>query len=166
MSLLIRPAMPEDCETIAYIEKLCFSSTEAAPLESIRERQKLFTHTFLVACLDTTIVGFINGCVTQQPHITDDLFHSTALHDDQAPTQMVFSLAVHPEYQHQGIAIRLMHAFIEIARMNKKKRLTLTCKKERIPFYEQFGYINEGLAQSTHGGSTWYNMTIHFPENQ
>ena len=120
----------------------------------------------MVACLDTTIVGFINGCVTEQPHITDDLFHSTALHDDQAPTQMVFSLAVHPEYQHQGIAIRLMHAFIEIARMNKKKRLTLTCKKERIPFYEQFGYINEGLAQSTHGGSTWYNMTIHFPENQ
>ena len=40
--------------------------------------------------------------------------------------------------------------------------LVLTCKKELVEFYEQFGYVNEGLSKSVHGGVSWYDMRLIF----
>lgn len=38
----------------------------------------------------------------------------------------------------------------------------LTCKERLIPYYERFGFRNEGLSASTHGGETWYQMRLTF----
>ena len=74
-------------------------------------------------------------------------------HDDAAPYQMVFGLAVEPSVQHKGIAALLMKKFIEQAKESHKAIITLTCKKKLIPFYEQFGYLDEGKSVSSHGGA-------------
>lgn len=160
MEYSIRPACPGDLDGVVYVENSCFPSTEAATEASLKERLAAFRNSFLVAESQGKIVGLIDGCVTKQGQLTDDLYESTALHDDSAPCQMVFGLAVHPDVQHQGIAAKLMKAYIAVARKRGKACITLTCKKHMIAFYEQFGYTCGGLSVSTHGGVPWYDMTL------
>jgi hypothetical protein len=33
-----------------------------------------------------------------------------------------------------------------------------------ISFYERFGFVNEGLSESEHGGAPWYQMRLVFDE--
>ncbi len=161
MNVTIRPACTADLDVVAAIENACFPAAEAATRESLKERLAAFRHSFLIAEKEGRPVGFINGCVTAQRILTDDLYESTALHDDGAANMMVFGLDVVPKEQHQGIAAQLMQAYIALAQKRHKALITLTCKKRLIPFYEQFGYVCEGQSASTHGGVVWYNMTTY-----
>lgn len=164
MDVKIRKATLADLDRIAEIESICFPAAEAASRESIAERIKAYKETFIAAEKDGRIIGFINGCVTKQRKITDDLYSSTALHDDEMPYQMVFGIDVIPEEQHKGYAIMLMNEYIKHARERKKELITLTCKEHLIGFYEQFGYKCEGVSVSEHGGARWYDMTLFLNE--
>lgn len=166
MGIVIRPAEAKDLEKIYYIESCCFSEAEAATYDSLKERLAAFKQSFLVAEKENEIVGFVNGCVTKQRKLTDELYKSTKLHNEFAPCQMIFGLAVHPAAQRQGIASLLLQEFIVQARKRKKEFITLTCKKELIPFYEQFGYKNEGKSTSMHGGVCWYDMTLFLEDDK
>jgi Acetyltransferases len=164
IQIVIRPAEESDLDKIVEIEGKCFPLAEAATAKSLKDRLKAFEHSFLVAEKADGIVGFINGCVTQKRKLVDELYESTKLHDDAAPNQMVFGLAVSPEEQHQGIASLLMEDFIARAKNRRKKLITLTCKERLIPFYEEFGYKNEGKSTSMHGGVHWNDMTLFLDE--
>lgn len=161
MPITIRPAGTADLDAVAAIEEACFPAAEAATRESLKERLAAFRHSFLIAEKDGIPVGFINGCVTAQRILTDDLYESTVHHDDTAANVMVFGLDVIPKEQHHGIAAQLMQAYIALAKEWHKALITLTCKKRLIPFYEQFGYVCEGKSTSIHGGAVWYNMTMY-----
>lgn len=161
MPITIRPAGTADLDAVAAIEEACFPAAEAATRESLKERLAAFRHSFLIAEKDGIPVGFINGCVTAQRILTDDLYESTVHHDDAAANVMVFGLDVIPKEQHHGIAAQLMQAYIALAKEQHKALITLTCKKRLIPFYEQFGYVCEGKSTSIHGGAVWYNMTMY-----
>ena len=67
-----------------------------------------------------------------------------------------------PEYRHQGIAGELVEYFKDLAKERGKKALILTCKEHMIPFYESHGMKKLGVADSCHGGATWYDMQIWF----
>lgn len=160
MTLSIRQATLADLDTIVTIEARCFPPAEAATRASLTDRLLAFTTSFFVAEREGNIVGFINGCITNQDTLTDDLYESTAKHDLTGSNMMVFGLDVLPEYQHQGIAQQLMGAYITAGRSMKKKSIILTCKERLIPFYEQFGYTCRGKSVSTHGGAMWYTMVL------
>ena len=89
MDIVIRPAAPTDLKAVTAIEAACFPAAEAATEESFRQRLAAFTYSFLIAEKDGRPIGFINGCVTNKDELTDDLYESTALHDDDAPNVMV-----------------------------------------------------------------------------
>ena len=76
------------------------------------------------------------------------------------------NIAVAPEYQHQGLASRLMEHLIADAQEKGREGLILTCKDRLIGFYERFGYKNLGLSQSVHGGAVWYDMILEFPREK
>lgn len=166
MNITIRPACASDLDAVTAIEAACFPAAEAATRESLKERLAAFRHSFLIAETKGRPVGFINGCVTAQRVLTDDLYESTALHDDKAANMMVFGLDVIPQEQHRGIAAQLMQAYIALARKRHKVLITLTCKERLIPFYEQFGYVCEGKSVSSHGGAIWYDMTMYLAEKR
>lgn len=67
MSLVIRNAQPEDVEEMIAIEHICFPPAEAADAQSICERYAAFPENFFVAELDGSVVGFVNGCTTDEP---------------------------------------------------------------------------------------------------
>lgn len=55
-----------------------------------------------------------------------------------------------------------MRAYIEHARRTGKKAVILTCKEQKITFYESLGYRKLGTADSNHGGAVWYDMQLWF----
>ena len=160
----IRCVLPSDAEAVWKIETACFPPQEAAGREAIAERIRVFPESFLVAEKDGSIIGFINGCVTEQKTIEDFMFEQTDCHEPEGSYQAIFGLDVHPEHQRRGVAAALMDTLIPTAREKGRKGLILTCKERLIPFYEQFGYRNMGVSRSVHGGAVWYDMILEFAE--
>ena len=166
MEVCIRKVKPEDLDAVTRVEAVCFPEAEAAPRESFRQRISTFPDSFFVAEKDGEIIGFINGCATDSRVIFDEMFADASHHREDGIYQSLFGLDVIPEYQHQGLASRLMEHLIEDAREKGRKGLTLTCKDRLIGFYERFGYKNLGLSQSVHGGAVWYDMILEFPREK
>ena len=40
------------------------------------------------------------------------------------------------------------------------ERVILTCKQEKLAYYEKFGFENHGVSNSSHGGAVWYDMVL------
>lgn len=81
MNIAIRQGTLQDLDAVTMIESICFPPAEGATRDSLRDRLAAFTTSFLVAELDGQLIGFINGCITNQDTLTDDLYESTAKHD-------------------------------------------------------------------------------------
>lgn len=160
MDIIIRQVMPEDLDAVARVEAVCFPEAEAAARASFAQRIQTFPESFFVAEKDGQIVGFINGCVTDERMIRDEMFEDTAYHKPDGVYQSIFGLDVAPEWQHRGLAGDLMKHLIEDARKRGRKGLILTCKEHLIGFYERFGYRSLGVSQSVHGGTVWYDMIL------
>lgn len=164
--LKIRPVTLEDLEIVTEIEARCFPAAEAADREAFASRIAAFPDSFFLAEADGTAVGFINGCVTNDRTICDEMFENTALHIPDGKYQAIFGLDVIPEYQRQGIAAELMNHLISDARKKGRAGLILTCKDRLIHYYETFGYRNLGVSASVHGGARWYDMILEFEESK
>ena len=160
--MIIRAATIEDLDDITRLEAMCFPALEAAGRESFKRRIETFSDSFLVAVVGDEIIGFVNGCVSDDKVICDEMFEDTAYHNTEGAYQAIFGLDVHPDYRRQGIAAQLMRELIRLSRSRGKKGLTLTCKDRLIHYYESFGYVNMGVSESNHGGATWYDMMLEF----
>lgn len=160
MSITIRPATIDDLENVNRIESECFPEAEAATYDSLKRRLRDFKTSYLVAEKNGRIVGHVNGCVTKETHLIDELYSSNDLHDEAAPNQMIFGLATDPKEQHQGIASKLMKAYIDVAKEHNRESIILTCKDHLIPFYCSFGFKDKGISNSTHGGVQWHEMVL------
>lgn len=164
MEVKIRKVKPEEGKILAEIEEICFPPEEAASEKDVLERLQAFPDKFLAAEADGKIIGFINGAVTDEPHLPDEMYHDTGLHKPDGMYQTAFGLNVLPQYRRQGIAGKLVDALIELSKKEGKKGVVLTCKDHLIPFYESHGFVNYGVADSEHGGARWNDMQLHFSE--
>lgn len=158
----IRTGVPGDLDQVAQVELDCFPSAEAADRESLQERLMAFPESFLIAESEGTIIGFINGGVTDSRTIEDRMFEYISLHNPKGAYQSIFGLDVIEEHRCKGVAARLMESMIETARSHGRRGLILTCKDRLIPYYEKFGYRNLGVSKSVHGGAVWYDMILEF----
>lgn len=162
MQIKIRNVKPEDLEAVTKIEALCFPAAEAGDKESFTWRIQTYPESFFVAEDGDTMIGFINGCVTDSSILQDELYHNPQLHKPDGAYQTVFGLDVIPEYRCKGIAAQLMNHLIQTAKAAGRKGMILTCKEHLIHYYEKFGYQNQGASDSTHGGAQWYDMLLTF----
>ena len=90
------------------------------------------------------------------------MYHDITLHKPNGDYQTVFGLNVLPDYQRHGIAAKLVQGYIDLAKEHHRKGIILTCKDHMIHYYERFGFVNHGIADSTHGGKTWNDMRLIF----
>ncbi len=160
-TLTIRNATIDDLSQIANIESVCFPEAEAAPLNIIKERLEAYSDGFFVMEKAGEMVGFINGGATNSPTIKDEFFESMEHHDKDGKNLIIFGLDVLPNHQHQGYAKVLMDHFISFASNENKHAVLLTCKDHLIDYYARFGYENNGVSDSIHGGAQWYDMTLN-----
>lgn len=159
-SLAIRTAVEDDLDRCTEIERACFPREQAASREAIRDRIAVYGNHFLAGELDGQIIGYAMGPVIRQEYIADEMFGDTGCHDEAAPWQSVFSLAVHPDWQGRGYGRELLNALIAQARREGRKGVTLTCLERKAAYYAGFGFENRGVSQSVHGGAVWYDMTL------
>ena len=108
------------------------------------------------------MASFINGLVTNEPTLRDEMYEDASLHDEQGAWQMIFGVNTLPEYRRQGLAAKVMEQVIADAKAQGRKGCVLTCKDKLIHYYEKFGFRNEGVSQSVHGGVVWYDMRLTF----
>ena len=155
----IRAAGPEDLDAVTAVEAVCFPPEEAAGREAFRLRLQQFPERFFVAQCGGRIIGLVNGCASNRPLICDSMFE-TGGHDPLGSNQMIFGLAVLPEYQRQGIGAALLRHMIAFARSRGMRSVVLTCKEQKLGYYAGFGFENRGVSESVHGGACWYDMVL------
>ncbi len=160
-TLTIRNASLQDIDQIADIERICFPEAEAAKKAAMEMRLKAYEKGFFVGLIDDHIIGFVNGGAFDADTIDDAFFESMDAHNDDNRSLVIFGLDVLPEYQNKGYAAQLMKAFIAFGKQEKKEKILLTCKSHLIHYYEKFGYENDGVSESVHGGAQWYDMTLY-----
>lgn len=158
----VRYGVPGDLEAIARLEAVSYPEAESASLESIRGRMAAFPSHFWLLEEDGELVSFINGMVTDLADLSDEMYDDPTLHNEAGAWQMIFSVVTTPEQRGRGLAGTVMERVIADARTQKRLGVVLTCKERLIPFYGKFGFVDEGVSQSTHGDVVWHQMRLRF----
>ena len=160
--MIIKYATTEDIAAIAAVEAECFPPAEAATEKEFIDRVKYYGNHFWLMYEAEKLIAFVDGFVTDEPDLTDEMYSDASMHDEDGDWQMIFGLNTLPSYQRQGYATKIMNAMIDLARQEKRKGLVLTCKDRLVPYYSKFGFKNEGVSSSVHGGVVWYQMRLEF----
>ena len=162
ISYTIRQGRAEDAAALAKVEAECFPAAEAATAEEIGERLSVYPTHFLLLYRDGKLAGFIDGMATDEKDLRDEMYEKASLHNEKGAWQMIFGLNTIPAFRREGCAGRLIEALKDKARQEGRRGVVLTCKDRLVPYYAKFGFVNEGVSPSTHGGVVWYQMRLKF----
>ena len=163
--MTIRHARPEDLDALTALEAVCFPPAEAADRETIGRRLAAWPEHFWLLEENGRVISMINGLATDEPHLTDAMYEDASLHREHGAWQMIFGVDTVPARRGQGCAGRLMRRVIADARDQGRRGLVLTCKDHLVGWYAGFGFADEGISGSQHGGVVWHEMRLTFPEN-
>ena len=156
----IRNATMDDLQAIAAVEAACFPAAEAATAEEFPGRLAHYAGQFWLLFEQGELVAFVDGFCTDTPDLTDEMYADAALHDENGAWQMIFGVNTLPRCRRRGYAGLLLQRAIADARAQGRKGLVLTCKEKLLHYYAKFGFVNEGVSGSTHGGVVWYQMRL------
>ncbi len=161
--MIIRTATIEDLELITAVEAECFPAAEAATREEFAGRLAHYANHFWLMFDDEKLIAFVDGFVTDEPDLTDEMYADASLHDENGRWQMIFGVNTIPAYRKHGYAGQLIRKAIEDAKAQGRAGLVLTCKDKLVNYYSKFGFVNEGVTdKSTHGGAEWNQMRLTF----
>ena len=158
----IRHATIEDLAEVTRVEAECFPAAEAASEASFAARLARYPQHFWLMFDGDELISFVNGMVSDEPDLRDEMFENAALHNPGGRWQMIFGVNTVPSRRRQGSAARLIEWAIEEARQQNRAGLVLTCKEHMLHYYAKFGFVNEGDSESEHGGAKWYQMRLTF----
>lgn len=177
-NFLIRTANLDDLDAIAEVEAKCFPAAEAATKEEFRERLSYYKDHFWLMFADSDeyksdidentsaanqkLIAFVDGMVTDEPDLTDNMYENASMHNESGSWQMIFGVNTLPKYRKHGCAGQLIERAIADAKKQGRKGLVLTCKDKLIHYYSKFGFVNEGISNSVHGNVIWYQMRLTF----
>ena len=151
-----------DLEAIAAVEAECFPAAEAATKDEFAERLAYYAKHFWLLFDEGRLIAFVDGMVTDEADLNDDMYAKAELHNPDGAWQMIFGVNTLPAYREHGYAGKLIEAAINDARAQGRKGLVLTCKDKLLHYYAKFGFVNEGVSSSTHGNVLWYQMRLTF----
>ena len=143
---MIRKATIQDLDQITKLELKCFPESEAASKENLEARIMTFSNSFWVLEVDNQIVSFINGMITNEKTINDEMFENVTLHNPNGDWQAIFGVDTLPEYQGKGYA----RALIEFIVNNYREQYAILQvgtgdSPLTIPFYEKCGFVRSHI---------------------
>ena len=144
----IRYAMMTDLDEIAEVESICFPEAEAASRESFEKRLAVFPDCFWVLEEDGKIIGLINGMVSDEKYIRDEMFADAGMHKADGDWQMIFGVEVLPEYQKKGYAYEALSGILEnYFTKNKIYMLEAKYNEDNIAsakLLKKLGFVHDG----------------------
>ena len=153
----IRTATLQDIDQIAAVEKECFPAAEAATKEEFEQRLSHYGDHFWLMFEDDKLIAFVDGMVTDQEDLTDEMYENASLHHPNGDYQLIFSVCILPDYHHKGYARKMVKEYVSL-KENEVNGFVLTCKDHLIPFYESCGFHFKGVSKSVHGNAKWNDM--------
>ena len=157
----IRYATIEDIKAITAVETECFPPAEAATEKEFIERVRYYGNHFWLMFEQEKLIAFVDGFVTDEPDLTDEMYENASMHNENGAWQMIFGVNTLPTYRKYGYAGKLIRRAIEDAKQQGRKGLVLTCKDKLVPYYAKFGFQDEGVTdKSTHGNVVWHQMRL------
>ena len=156
----IRTATMNDLAALTAIEAACFPAAEAATEQNFAKRLAVYPDHFWLLEQDGKIVSFVNGMVTDEGDLRDEMYANASLHNPDGAWQMIFGVNTLPQYRRQGLAEQVLRRVIADAKAQGRKGCVLTCKEQLVHYYAKLGFVNEGVSGSTHGGVVWYAMRL------
>lgn len=159
----IQYATMKDITAIARVEAECFPPAEAATEKEFVERVKYYGNHFWLMFDEENLIAFVDGFVTDERDLTDEMYENAAMHNENGAWQMIFGVNTLPDYRKHGYAGELIRRAIEDAKQQGRKGLVLTCKEKLVSYYATFGFKDEGVTdKSTHGNVVWHQMRLSF----
>lgn len=159
----IRHATKHDISAISEVETKCFPPSEAASEKAFTERIENYGNHFWLMYENDKLIAFVDGFVTDESDLTDEMFADATMHDENGAWQMIFGVNTLPEYRNNGYASELLRRAVDKAKEQGRKGVVLTCKDKLLPFYARLGFVDEGVTdKSTHGNAVWHQMRIIF----
>ena len=159
---MIRTATLANLEALTQVEAACFSPAEAATREEFRARLAVYPDHFWLLYDRGRLVSFVNGMVTDEADLRDEMYQDASLHREDGAWQMIFGVNTIPEARRQGYAMELLRRVVHDARAQGREGLVLTCKAALLDYYARLGFVSEGVSRSVHGGAVWYQMRLRF----
>lgn len=157
----IRTATMKDLDEIARVEAECFPAAEAATREEFTDRIKYYGNHFWLMFDENKLIAFVDGFVTDEPDLTDEMYEKAEMHEETGAWQMIFGVNTIPTYRKHGYAGQLIQKAIDDAKNQGRKGLVLTCKEKLIAYYAKFGFVDEGVSdKSVHGNVVWHQMRL------
>ena len=161
--MVIKYATAEDITAIAAVEAECFPPAEAATEKEFIDRVKYYGNHFWLMYEAEKLIAFVDGFVTDELDLTDEMYEKATLHNENGAWQMIFGVNTIPECRKKGYAGQLIRCAIEQAKKEGRKGLVLTCKDRLVHYYAKFGFTDEGVSdKSTHGNAVWHQMRLTF----
>ncbi len=159
----IRHATKHDISAISEVEAKCFPPSEAASEKAFTGRIENYGNHFWLMYENDKLIAFVDGFVTDESDLTDEMFADATMHNENGAWQMIFGVNTLPEYRNNGYASELLRRAIGEAKEQGRKGVVLTCKDKLLPFYARLGFVDEGITdKSTHGNAVWHQMRIIF----
>lgn len=156
----IREVRLEDLDRCFHIESVSYEGDEAATREKIEQRIVTYPEGFIVLEIDNNIAGFINCGATNKVELSDESFKELVGHTSDGKHIVIMSVVVHPQYQGQGLAGKLLQNFIEKMTKLGKSEIFLICQKSLVPMYAKYGFKYMAPSVSDHGGLSWHEMSM------
>lgn len=159
----IRHATKHDISAISEVEAKCFPPSEAASEKAFTGRIENYGNHFWLMYENDKLIAFVDGFVTDESDLTDEMFADATMHDENGAWQMIFGVNTLPEYRNNGYASELLRRAVDEAKEQGRKGVVLTCKDKLLPFYARLGFVDEGITdKSTHGNAVWHQMRMIF----
>lgn len=162
LDMNIRTATIDDLDMIAEVEASCFPPSEAATKDEFADRIKYYGNYFWLMFDDEKLIAFVDGFVTDEMNLSDEMYANANMHNENGAWQMIFGVNTLPEYRKHGYAGQLIEGLINDAKVKGRNGVVLTCKDKLVPYYAKFGFLSEGVSESTHGNVIWNQMRLTF----
>lgn len=162
MHMEITKAEFKDLKELHEIEQECFPEEQAASFDSMKQRLQVYPDHFWIMKDGEKIISFINGMCCDESDLSDEMYADASMHCENGEWQMLFGVCTRKQYRNNGYASELIRYCIAESKQKGRKGVVLTCLEHMIPFYENLGFVNEGISSSVHGNVRWYQMRITF----
>lgn len=163
MTMTIRYAVPDDVPALSAVEAECFPPAEAATAAEFAERVTHYGNHFWLMYDGDKLISFVDGFVTDDTDLTDEMYENAVMHNENGAWQMIFGVNTLPAYRQHGYAGELIQKAIADAKEQGRKGL-FDLQGPACPLTTPgFGFADEGVTdKSTHGNVAWHQMRLTF----